>query len=67
MVLAHVRSGSYLEVGVAMGDVRGHVVGTASTMGGEEEEEVGVGGSIPRVLDICFLDQDDVCGFACCV
>jgi hypothetical protein len=66
-VLAHVWSGSDLEVGVAIGDIGGCAVSTASTVGGEEEEKVGVGGSIPGVLDICFLDQDDVCGFACCV
>jgi hypothetical protein len=66
-VLVHVWSGSDLEVGVMMGDVGCYVVGTASTTGGKEEENVRVGGSIPGVLDICFLDQDNVCGFACCV
>jgi hypothetical protein len=59
-VLTHIRSGSDLEVGVVTGDVGGHTVGTASNMGWKEEENVGVGGSIPGVLDICFLDQDDV-------
>jgi hypothetical protein len=64
-VLAYVRSGSDMEVGVVMGDVGGRVVGSVSTIRGKEEEKVGVGASIPGVLDICFLDQDDVCGFAC--
>jgi hypothetical protein len=55
-VLTHIQSGSDLEVGVAMGDAGGHAVGTASTAGGEEEENIGVHGSISGVLDICFLD-----------
>jgi hypothetical protein len=66
-VLTHVWSGSDLEVGVVIGDVGGCVVGTVRTVGGKEEEKVRVGSSIPGVLNICFLDQDDVCGFACCV
>jgi hypothetical protein len=55
-VLTYIQSGSDLEVGVVIGDVGSHAVGTASTAGGEEEEKVRVGGSIPGVLDICFLD-----------
>jgi hypothetical protein len=51
-------------VGVKTGDIGSYVVGSASTAGGKEEEKVRVGSSIPRILDICFLDQDDVCGFA---
>jgi hypothetical protein len=50
-----------------IGDIGSHAVTTVSTVSREEEQKVGVGGSIPMVLDICFLNQDDVCGLACCI
>jgi hypothetical protein len=37
------------------------------TTGRQEEEKVRVCGCIPGVLDVDFLDQDDVVVFACCV
>jgi hypothetical protein len=35
--------------------------------GGQEEEKIRVCGCIPGVLDVDFLDQDDVVVFASCV
>jgi hypothetical protein len=66
-VRTYVRSGGDSKVWVAAGYIGGSVVRFSVTMGGQEEEKVRVCGCIPRVLDVDFLDQDDVVVFACCV
>jgi hypothetical protein len=54
-------------VWVAAGHIGGSVVRFSVTTGGQEEDKVRVCGCIPGVLDVDFLDQDDVVVFARCV
>jgi hypothetical protein len=66
-VRTYVGSGGDSEVWVAAGYIGGCAVRFSVTTGGQEEEKIRVCGCVPGVLDVDFLDQDDVIVFARCI
>jgi hypothetical protein len=66
-VRTYIGSGGDSKVWVAAGHIGGSTVRFSVTAGGQEEEKVRVCFCVPGVLDVNFLDQDDVIVFARCV